>query len=91
MEDRPKIEELDGAILQMSGGKSPGLEFYNYFWSDIRELLYKAFSECLSAGNLSPTMKQGLITLIPKPWIIGDLLPYYVMTINYWRMFTQTS
>lgn len=30
-------------------------------------MLYKAFTDCISAGNLSPTMKHGLITLIPKP------------------------
>ena len=72
MDDRLKIEELDSALLQMSGGKSPGLdgitiEFYKYFWSDVRKMLYKAFTDCISAGNLSPTMKHGLITLIPKP------------------------
>ena len=30
-------------------------------------MLYKAFLECISTGNLSNTMKQGIITLIPKP------------------------
>ena len=46
MDDGLKIEELDSALLQMSGGKSPGLdgltiEFYKCFWSDVREMLYK--------------------------------------------------
>lgn len=72
MEDKLKIKELDTAILRMSKGKSPGLdgltgEFYTAFWKNIRVTLYNAFLECISAGHLSPTMKQGLITLIPKP------------------------
>lgn len=71
--DEPlKIEELDNAIFIMSKGKSPGLDglsvaFYQHFWTDIRLLLYNAFLECISSGNLSPSMKRGIITLIPKP------------------------
>lgn len=65
MEDKLIIEELDAAILRMSKGKSPGLdgltvEFYTVFQRDIRVTLYNAFVECISAGHLSPTMKQGL-------------------------------
>lgn len=57
---------------RMSKGKSPGVdcltvEFYIFFWEDIRELLYNAFLECISTGQLSLTMKQGIITQIPKP------------------------
>lgn len=72
MEEKLKIEELDNAIKQMSKGKSPGLdgltvEFYTFFWSDIRRMLFNALTECISNGHLSPTMKRGLITLLPKP------------------------
>lgn len=72
MEDELRIEELDLAVRQMSKGKSPGIngitvEFFLFFWSDIREMLYNAYLDCISKGNLSPTMKHGLITLIPKP------------------------
>ena len=71
LEDKFRIEALDIAIGQMSKGKSPGLdgltvEFYIHFWN-IRVLLYNAFLECISSGHLSPTMKRGVITLIPKP------------------------
>lgn len=34
---------------------------------EIRVTLYSAFLECISPGHLSPTIKQGLITLILKP------------------------
>lgn len=56
----------------MSKCKSPGLdgltvEFLIFFWKEIRALLYEAFLECIESVSLSPTMKRGLITLIPKP------------------------
>ena len=55
------------AVQQMSKGKSPGIdgltvEFLSFFWSDIREMLYNAYLDCISKD-----MKHGLITLIPKP------------------------
>lgn len=74
MEDDLIIEELDKAN-QMAKGKSPGLDgltvdfyvfFFFFFWKDIRQLLFEALSECILKQNLSPTMKRGLITLIPK-------------------------
>ena len=66
------LEELDTAIAQMPTGKSPGpdgltTEFYRHFWSDIRKLIFNALNDCIDKGTLSPTMKQGIITLIPKP------------------------
>ncbi len=72
MEDKLRIEELDIAIGRMSKGKAPGLdgltvEFYVHFWNDIRVLLYNALLQCISSGHLSPTMKRGIITLVPKP------------------------
>lgn len=72
MEEELKIEELDSAIKRMPKGKSSGLDgltvdFYTFFWDDIRELLYNAFLEYFPTGQLSSTMKQGIITLIPKP------------------------
>lgn len=56
----------------MSNGKSPGLdgltfEFYKHFWSDIKHMILDAFRECIKSSNMSSTMKQGLITLLPKP------------------------
>lgn len=72
MENDLKIEELDRAVTSMAKGKSPGIdgltiEFYMFFWKEIRILLYEAFKECILSKNLSATMKHGLITLIPKP------------------------
>ncbi len=66
-----KLEILE-AIKSMSKGKSPGIdgipvEFYLHFWNIIETPLMELFCECLDKKELSTTMKQGLITLIPKP------------------------
>ncbi len=86
MEDDLIIEELDKAIIQMAKGKSPGfdgltVDFYVFFWKDIRQLLFEALGECILRQNLSPTMKRGLITLIPK----ADKDP---LSIDNWRPIT---
>lgn len=71
LEENLKICEIETAIKQMKNGKSPGIdgitmEFYKHFWNHIKGLLYSAFLECIEKGCLSPTMKTGLITLLPK-------------------------
>lgn len=56
----------------MTSNKSPGVDgltvnFYKFFWEDVRQILFKALLDCISNKELLTTMKQGLITLIPKP------------------------
>ena len=56
----------------MGLSKSPGcdgltVEFYLSFWELIKEHLLLMFNECISRKEMTATMKQGLITLIPKP------------------------
>lgn len=70
LEEELTITETENALEQINS-KSPGInglmsEFLKHFWVDIRKLLYKAFLECIQKGCLSPTMKTGLITLLPK-------------------------
>ncbi len=87
-----KIEEVDKAINKLRSGKSPGsdgltCEFYTFFREDLRELLFKAFFECIQDNSLSSTMKQGLITLIPKPGKdarqIDNLRPITLLNCDY--------
>lgn len=66
-----RIEVLDSVILKMTLNKSPGSDglttnFYEFFWKDVRNMLFKALKECVEKKELMSTMKQGLITLIPK-------------------------
>lgn len=87
-----KIEELDKAIDKLSSGKSPGPdgltpEFYKFFREDLRDLLFDVFLECFHNNILASTMKQGLITLIPKPGKdarqIDNLRPITLLNCDY--------
>jgi len=82
------LSELTKAMHSMKKGKSPGsdgltIEFYTYFWEIIKKPLIRMYNECIANEELSTSMKQGLITLIPKPdkdllshLIIGDQSHY---------------
>uniref|UniRef100_A0A3P9IPY3 Reverse transcriptase domain-containing protein n=1 Tax=Oryzias latipes TaxID=8090 RepID=A0A3P9IPY3_ORYLA len=63
---------MEIALKNMSNGKSPGIdglttEFLKFFWQDIKDLMINAFNDCIREGCLTPSMKTGLITLLPKP------------------------
>lgn len=66
------LPEIKTALKQMKNGKSPGIdglliEVFKTFWTKIQNLLFNAYLDCIKKGQLSPTMKTGLITLLPKP------------------------
>ena len=47
-----KIDELDSVIFKMALNKSPGTDgltanFYQFFWKDVRDLLFDALKECI--------------------------------------------
>ena len=51
--------------------KTPGTDglpvnFYKMFWEDVKELICKVFNTCYTLGELCPSMKRGIITLLPK-------------------------
>ena len=59
------------AINSMSLDKTPGndglpLNFYKEFWKDIKDLLCRVFNEFFVSGEMSSTLKTGIITLLPK-------------------------
>ena len=64
-------KEILEALKKTQNNKSPGsdgipAEFYKMFWIDIKEYLLKAINASYEAGSLYITLKQGIITLIPK-------------------------
>lgn len=64
--------EISVAIQSMKKGKSPSndglsVEFYLHFWDIIAYPLLELFKECIEGREMSTSMKQGVITLIPKP------------------------
>ncbi len=80
------LDKLTKAMQSMKKGKSPGtdgltIEFYAYFWESIKRPLLKMYNECIINEELCTSMKQGLITLIPKPG--KDLL-----SLDNWRPIT---
>ena len=87
-----KIDELDSVMFKMALNKSPGTDglttnFYQFFWKDVRDLLFDALKECIEKKELMSTMKQGLITLIPKPGkdkrILDNLRPITLLNTDY--------
>lgn len=79
------ISEIMKALHSMKKGKSPGIdglsvEFYVHFWEYIQVPLLSMYKECIEQKEMIATMKQGVISLIPKPGkdvqFIDALFPY---------------
>lgn len=66
------LEEIIWGITQLKNNKSPGCdsltsEMYKYFSESLGKSLLAVFKESLDRGELPPSLRQGVITLIPKP------------------------
>lgn len=64
--------ELSDVVKKLKKLKSPGndglpTEFYLHFWDILEKPLFDALTDCITQNELSSTMKQGTICLIPKP------------------------
>ena len=65
------LPELHTALLGMKDGKCPGLdglpkEFYACFFDKLGPLLHDLYVSCFHLGELNPSARRGLISLIPK-------------------------
>ncbi len=65
------IEELSKALKTMPNNKSPGCdglptEFYKFFWSKIKHVVFNAMKFAYEKGELHISARRGVITLIPK-------------------------
>ena len=65
------IDECTKALLSMKPNKSPGtdgltVEFYRYFWNDIKALVYDSILSAFDSEILSFEQKRGVLRLIPK-------------------------
>ena len=99
LENGLRMEEMDVVIGKLKNNKSPGwdgltAEFYKKFWLDIRELLFKALSESVDTGTMSPSQRTGILTLIPKPKAPTELIhlqnwrPITLLNVDY-KIFTH--
>jgi len=86
------IEDLDSAVMCLSLDKSPGPDgmtanFYRHFWDLLREFLFAVFQEITKSAVLPNSMRQGLITLIPKPGkdprLLDNLRPITLLNTDY--------
>ena len=64
-------DEALSVLKNMKNNKSPGsdgftVEFFKFFWSDIGHFIVKALNNSFQLGELALTLKEGIITCIPK-------------------------
>ena len=65
------LEEILKVLKTCKSNKSPGTdgfssEFYTFFWLDIKDYLLDAMNYNYIKQNMSISLREGLITLIPK-------------------------
>ena len=65
------LKECSIALKNMKNLKSPGIdgftvEFYKFFWNDIKFPLVNCLNESLEKGKFSVSQRQGLIVCLPK-------------------------
>uniref|UniRef100_A0A8C6SMB2 Reverse transcriptase domain-containing protein n=1 Tax=Neogobius melanostomus TaxID=47308 RepID=A0A8C6SMB2_9GOBI len=86
------LNEIKEAIFSMKKGKTPGIdglpvEFFIHFWDTIKEPLFYMYKQCIDEGEMTPTMKQGVISLIPKAdkdtLLIENWRPITLLTTDY--------
>lgn len=86
------LNEIRDAMKLMKKGKSPGsdgltLEFFIHFWEFLEQPFLLMLQECLENETMTPTMKQGVISLIPKPdkdpTIIDNWRPITLLNFDY--------
>ena len=64
-------EECAAALKKMKSNKSPGTdgltaEFYQYFWDNIKSLVYDSITYAMKNKLLSCEQRRGVLRLIPK-------------------------
>ncbi len=86
------MDEVEKAMNCLKLDKSPGSDglrsnFYRHFWLHLKELFFGMLKEISESHILPTTMKQGLITLIPKPGkdpkFIDNFRPITLLNTDY--------
>ena len=54
------------ALNKTPGNDGLPIEFYQTFWIAVGELLVESFNESFLKGEMSPSQRQAVITLIEK-------------------------
>ena len=70
--ERPfTYDELLFCLKKASNNTSPGFDGYTYkflkfFWKDLGHFLLRAINRCFIKGELSESLRRGVITCLPK-------------------------
>lgn len=84
--------EILEAVNTMKKGKSPGMDgipknFYHCFWNIIEGSLFEMINECIINEGMTMTMKQEIITLLPKPdkdpLLLDNWRPITLLNVDY--------
>ena len=84
--------ECLSTLKNMSNGKSPGIdgftvEFYKFFWPDIKFHLIRSFRYSYDNQSMSISQRQGIITCLPKEGKQKTLLknwrPISLLNVDY--------
>ncbi len=85
------LQEVESALFSLKKGTAPGgdglpVEFYRAFWPLVGVELVEVYQESLGKGELPPTMRTGLVTLLYKKGKKEDLAnwrPITLLTTDY--------
>ena len=82
LEEPISLSELGLTLFNMKNGTSPGsdgfpVEFYKFFWSDLKDYFHAMCSESFTKGTLPLTLREEIIVFLPKPNKPRDLLKSY--------------
>ena len=72
------LEECHIALSNMANNKTPGsdgytVEFFVFFWEEVKNLILDSYNHALSSGQLSLEQKRGVLTLVPKKKKMSDI------------------
>ena len=76
------LRELSLALMKMKSNKAPGSdgfpsEFFKIFWNDLKFLYFRMVIDSLAKGKLPLSLREGILTLLPKPKKPRDQISSY--------------
>ena len=63
--------EIGTALKELASNKSPGgdgftVNFYKFFWPDIKQLVIQSLKHAINRGHMSIEQKRAILALVPK-------------------------
>ena len=84
-------DEYKSAVFKMKKNKSPGsdgltAEFYQTFWSDLKNLVLQSLNTAYESGKLSKSQRKSYLSLMYKkndPYDISNWRPISLLNVDY--------